>query len=93
MGRKKNHKKEFKAMNKKKTNKKTFGRKEGFFDIPEDKRLLVGTFQRNQNFGFVVPNDKSIKTDKTNVRTAKIIINNIVALFNLPSLVLPLFFS
>ena len=63
MGRKKNHKKEFKAMNKKKTNKKTFGRKEGFFDIPEDKRVLVGTFQRSQNFGFVVPNDKSIKTD------------------------------
>ena len=32
-------------------------------EIPENKRRLVGTFQRSQNFGFVVPIDKSIKCD------------------------------
>ena len=58
----KNHKKEFKAMNKfkKNSNRK---RESNNIEIPENKRRLVGTFQRSQNFGFVVPIDKSIKCD------------------------------
>ena len=58
----KNHKKEFKAMNK---FKKNSNRKHDSsnIEIPENKRRLVGTFQRSQNFGFVVPIDKSIKCD------------------------------
>ena len=60
----KNHKKEYRVMDKpKKNNKRRAPRREKIVEIPEDKMLLVGTFQRSQNFGFVVPNDKAIKTD------------------------------
>ena len=31
--------------------------------IEHAKNTLVGTFQKNQNFGFVVPDDKSFGTD------------------------------
>ena len=58
----KNHKKEFKAMNKFKKNSKR-KHESSNIEIPENKRRLVGTFQRSQNFGFVVPIDKSIKCD------------------------------
>ena len=58
----KNHKKEFKAMNKFKKNSKS-KHESNNIEIPENKRRLVGTFQRSQNFGFVVPIDKSIKCD------------------------------
>ena len=58
----KNHKKEFKAMNKFKKNSKS-KHESSNIEIPENKRRLVGTFQRSQNFGFVVPIDKSIKCD------------------------------
>ena len=58
----KNHKKEFKAMNKFKKNSKR-KHESSNIEIPENKRRLVGTFQRSQNFGFVVPIDKSTKCD------------------------------